>query len=254
MNTPNFDLERFDITIPRDIPFNRHMADHHITLHRKACDHIARLTKGLHAAPVIIDAACGYGNAAAYFCDLGTYMGIDLSQPAIAECHRRHPGLEFRIGDLMDPHVLDGLQPNFIFSCETLEHLPDPGSFLRICHDALERTRKMTGTEGYLICSAPIIRTRDWAPFHLHDYTLTQWRSLLLNAGFRIVEDEAVGFECKIGDFLESGPTGPERKRQARHVVRYILTHPSYWFERLSWWAVRRRFHFICGFFVCRLA
>jgi SAM-dependent methyltransferase len=57
----------------------------------------------------IADVGCGPGHVSGWLAARGaTTVGIDLSPQMIAVARREHPGLEFRVGDLLDLPAADG--------------------------------------------------------------------------------------------------------------------------------------------------
>lgn len=249
----DFDVERFDARLETDNPCDRLFAELHMEFYRRTRRFILGMPKRPGPPVAIIDAGCGLGNLAPHLQDLGRYIGVDRSSETIAECRTRYPEAQFQIGDLTDEHVFDDLEPKYITSFEFLEHLPDPDRFLRSCYTTLKRHTQRTETAGFLICSAPVLKTRDWTPFHLHDRTFDQWKSAITATGFTILSEDRIGFECDFRDFADSGPKGERRRQQIRHITRYLFTHPSYWPERLYWWALKGRFRAQSGFFIAKI-
>lgn len=57
----------------------------------------------------VADIGCGPGHIAAYLASRGAdTIGVDLSPGMIAEASRRHPGLVFRVGSMLDLPIPDG--------------------------------------------------------------------------------------------------------------------------------------------------
>ncbi|WP_231115966.1 class I SAM-dependent methyltransferase [Motilibacter rhizosphaerae] len=56
----------------------------------------------------LADVGCGPGHVAAHLAALGApVVGVDLSPAMVAEARRRHPGLSFAVGSLLDLAVAD---------------------------------------------------------------------------------------------------------------------------------------------------
>jgi SAM-dependent methyltransferase len=60
----------------------------------------------------ILDLGCGTGRLLASLRP-ARGVGVDLSPKMVGEARRRHPDLEFHVGDIEDPEVLDALPGPF---------------------------------------------------------------------------------------------------------------------------------------------
>ena len=101
----------------------------------------------------VLDAACGVGFGANYLANNGVekIIAIDRNDAALklAQENFAHPAISFLKDDchtLMNASAFGTF--NAIVSIETLEHLPDPQSFISRCFSLLE-------TGGLLIVSTP---------------------------------------------------------------------------------------------------
>jgi cyclopropane fatty-acyl-phospholipid synthase-like methyltransferase len=112
----------------------------------------------LRPGDVVVDAACGIGYGALILDahrDV-TYYGVDrdTSVVAVEEDERR----KFIEADLQT------WQPSFEFDVavgfETIEHLEDYRTYL----DWVRRARR------YILLSVPIVPTKEWNVFHVHDF------------------------------------------------------------------------------------
>lgn len=87
----------------------------------------------------ILDLGCGTGRLLASLRP-ARGVGVDLSPLMVDEARRRHPDLEFHVGDLEDPAVLDALPGPFdvILLSDTVGSLEDCATALsqlhRLCH------------------------------------------------------------------------------------------------------------------------
>jgi 2-polyprenyl-3-methyl-5-hydroxy-6-metoxy-1,4-benzoquinol methylase len=133
------------------------------------------------AQGVIADVACGsgYGSnflATGNFSPISRLLAIDNDTTAIhyANQHYVNPVIQFILADacLYRPDKL----LNTVISLETIEHLQDPVSFVK--HWA-----SFLSSGGRFIASAPITPSMDANPFHLHDFTLSTFKKLFLDAG-----------------------------------------------------------------------
>ena len=72
---------------------------------KKPLDRVAidRFVDRLGGRGAILDLGCGPGEVTAYLHRLGlSVCGVDLSPQMLAEARRLHPGVEFRVGDMLD--------------------------------------------------------------------------------------------------------------------------------------------------------
>ncbi len=87
----------------------------------------------------ILDLGCGTGRLLAELRP-SRGVGVDLSPRMVEEARRRHPDLEFHVGDIEDPAVLDALSGPFdvILLSDTVGSLEDCATALgqlhRLCH------------------------------------------------------------------------------------------------------------------------
>lgn len=99
----------------------------------------------------VLDVGCGNGAMAGRLLDLGCdVVGIDLSEQGIRIAREQYPRGRFEVM-MADSDILDhlGEEPfDVVISTEVVEHLYDPGSYLRGCYGALR-------FGGRFICSTP---------------------------------------------------------------------------------------------------
>jgi ubiquinone/menaquinone biosynthesis C-methylase UbiE len=83
----------------------------------------------------VLDLGCGTGDLLAALRPLRG-VGIDLSPRMVEEAQRRHPGLDFRVGDVEDENLLEDLDGpfDFIVISDTIGLFDDCDSVLRSLH------------------------------------------------------------------------------------------------------------------------
>ncbi|MEN6344935.1 MAG: class I SAM-dependent methyltransferase [Armatimonadia bacterium] len=127
----------------------------------------------------VVDCASGAGYGASILAQRGaeSVLGIDLD-PATVGYAQKHYGrsgtLRFVQGDALALGSLLVEPPDCVVSFETLEHLPEAGSFLDGVREVLMPRR------GTLFLSCPIASAMDGDnPYHLHDFTPEAFASLV---------------------------------------------------------------------------
>nr|VFJ94294.1 MAG: Methyltransferase domain-containing protein [Candidatus Kentron sp. H]VFJ94838.1 MAG: Methyltransferase domain-containing protein [Candidatus Kentron sp. H]VFK01303.1 MAG: Methyltransferase domain-containing protein [Candidatus Kentron sp. H] len=135
----------------------------------------------------VLDLACGVGYGSAILREHGDVeyiLGVDLDHQAIE--HAREffaaEGVEFRCGDIAKiTETADA-----IISFETIEHLVAPKPFLRRSRELLDETDSMLLVSTPNQLSMPFIPER--YPFHQRHYTPDEFRSLLAECGFKVLD------------------------------------------------------------------
>lgn len=177
----------------------------------------------LHAVGArILDIACGVG--------YGTYMlasahpnaevtGVDLSTEAIKYANRRYrlPNIRFVVADAQQ--FSSGDRFSSVVSLETIEHLPDPASFIgRVA-------QTLVAAGGTFIGSVPVTPSVDANPHHLTDFTSRSFRKLLRENGFR---EFAAHEQVQPYNPLAVARRTEERMQNMRdNLLRYYAAHPG---------------------------
>lgn len=132
----------------------------------------------------ILDVACGQGEGSRQLAETGNkVLGVDLSSEYIenAKKHFPNPNILFKVADALtfkSPRQFDA-----ITSMHTLEHLPDPLKFLKLCHSNLK-------ADGKLFLEVPILLPKPLGeplyPFHDKEFSVKELEELLKKAKFKV--------------------------------------------------------------------
>ena len=132
-----------------------------------------RFAEARAAGRTVLDAGCGEGYGAARLARVAArVVGIDRPEAVrVAAARYAAPNLEFRPQDL---ERLDAIADRFdlVVSFQVIEHLPDPGAFLR----GLVR---LVAPAGELIVTTPNrLMSVTENPYHLREWTAAELRAL----------------------------------------------------------------------------
>jgi len=143
------------------------------------CIRYHRASEFIRPGDRVLDVACGlgYGSHILYHASPAqSVIGVDLSDFAVAYA-QAHYGqadrIDFRVGDAQALSAIADHSIDFITAFETIEHVPEPETYLR-------ELRRVLKPAGRLMVCAP----NDWSdetgkdpnPHHLHVYTWTRLR------------------------------------------------------------------------------
>lgn len=155
-------------------------------------DHVGRYkfaSKYIKSGTKILDIACGVGYGSNLIAGLNPdikVVGVDIEENAIAYAkkHYAHENVEYKIGNAEKPEFPDD-QFDTIISFETLEHLPNPDSFIKNANRILK-------TEGSFIFSSPNEKTlpfqKEKFPFHQKHFTVEEVKEKLDENDFNLLE------------------------------------------------------------------
>jgi len=240
MEAKKFDVERFNVEDIYENVFLNLMKQEHLFRYN-----IARnfLTNTFNKQITTLDAACGNGYGYRYLGDLGKYIGSDVSHKALSQASKSFPMADYRQVDFAKEDLSQIFTSvDAIVSFETVEHLPNPEEFCKACY------RILKNSNGYLIFSAPVVLTKDFDRYHLHDRTASQWRQMAEKAGFSIIQEKPLGFTVDFKSFATSTPNNPE---QAQYLIRFLLRNPRYLFLRIWQWGILRKFIWKDRIYIC---
>ena len=175
----------------------------------------------LRDAKSILDIACGVGYGSRLLKDslaaAVLVTGVDCSKEAIeyANAHYAWPGLTFRVGDAL---TFGGGPFDAVVSLETIEHLPDPQSFIH------RVTTRLLRPGGIFIASVPVTPSMDANPHHRHDFTAHSFRKLL--ASHSLIEFDRL-YQVQPYSPVAVITKSEERMRSMRpNILAYYRRHP----------------------------
>ena len=143
---------------------------------------VAALARGAR----VLDAGCGTGYGSALLAEGGArrVVGVDIDRRTIRYARRRHPSIEFRVGDIerldLPPDSFD-----LVVASNAAEHLHDPARFVR-------GMREVLSADGTLIVAVPPIYTshdRDVhgaIHYHRSNLTIDEWVAAFERGGFAV--------------------------------------------------------------------
>lgn len=162
---------------------------------RRSDAHLVRYhlaTNYIRPGDTILDCACGlgYGSYILYQCSNAIkVLGIDLSPDSIQYATANYgipDAVEYQVGDAQNLAQLPDNSVDFITSFETIEHLPDPLSYL-------SELARVLRPSGRILISVPnewaIDPERAYPPYHCQEYTWDRFQQevgehFLLDKGF----------------------------------------------------------------------
>lgn len=216
-------LERIvpDELDPQD-PFDTATLELHRKRYQFAIDH---LDPGR-----LLDIACGAGYGAYQMISSekladSRCTAVDISPAAIAYARSRyaHPFLQFICTDSMkftDIFLYDG-----VVSLETIEHLPDPVSFISKLIDLLK-------PGGMLIVSAPVTLSTDGNPYHLFDFSQRGFRKL-----FSPYACKEIAHLIQVQPYALKDIFGSRKNRRILPkrggLWKFYMCHPGVFFSRI---------------------
>jgi SAM-dependent methyltransferase len=215
-------LERL---IPAELRAGDATGQETLKLHVERYEFAARLL----APGRVLDCACGVGYGTRILADRATSevsaVGVDLSPAAIdyAREHYAGPRVRFVESDAMEFSDSEGFDT--IVSIETIEHLPDPVSFV-------DRMIAALRPGGVFVASVPVTPSVDANPHHLHDFTERSFQRLFARHDLleitRLTQDQPFALGAVV--------TRSEARMQQvrRNLPAYYLSHPTHLFRRLA--------------------
>ena len=213
-----FDGERAIPEHMQDTAVVRDQLENHIDRYRLA----GRCMRGLR----VLDAACGvgYGTALLRSYTEREVVGVDNHLGALEYARQRYavPGVSFRQADLntfaCETGVFDA-----VVCFETIEHLVDPPRFV-------ERVWNLLPPGGVFAVSTPVTPMLAEDPFHLHEWTATEFRALIAGGCFETIDELLADYSWSGPEMVRTGMRHPDTvhwrhiaKRPLRMVAKMII-------------------------------
>ena len=153
-------------------------------------------------------------------------IGADRNEDIIkyASSRYNHPNIHFTVSDDLQIVSRVPLLSNII-CLETIEHLPDPKTFI-------ERISSKLINGGRFIASVPVTFSKDANPYHLHDFTIREFKSLFPQNQFR-----QIGELLQVQHFSLRSIFLKKEKRMTtmrKNLIGYYLSHPLLLAKRLA--------------------
>jgi 2-polyprenyl-3-methyl-5-hydroxy-6-metoxy-1,4-benzoquinol methylase len=139
--------------------------------HLAAYDYASTLVVGKR----VMDAGCGEGWGTQRLADhAASVLGVDYSDVAVAACRSKwdKANLDFKQVDLTEAPGA-GQQFDVVLNFQVLEHIDDPGPFLR-------GLRSRVADDGLLMLTTPnLLMSFSENPYHVREYTAEELQALL---------------------------------------------------------------------------
>jgi len=185
---------------------------------------------GKHLLPgAVADIACGVGYGSSllikeYGDKISNISAVDNDAASIdfAKTKYQHPKISFIHEDATRFRAKYALQN--VVSLETIEHLPDPVSFIKHISAQL-----VSG--GRFITSVPITPSMDANPYHLHDFTSSGFRKMFQAQGFK--ELNSFVQVQKFNPFALADKKEERTKDLRKNIIGYYIKNPYKFFLRL---------------------
>ncbi len=160
----------------------------------------------------VLDGGCGQGHFARFYraeFPLASYVGLDISDRAVAFLQRTIPDAEFRVGDLAAPadDDQDGRTFDVVQSMEVLHLIQDDSAMVR----ALANLARLMAPGGALLVTAALPERTEQRSDYLRYRSRQFWNAAINSLSLRVADRRPMYY------WLPSG--GPANK-----YVRYGLT------------------------------
>ncbi len=181
---------------------------------------------------VILDAACGLGYGSAMLARQFPHarvIGVDISEYAINYARANFagvlPNLEFHLADACNLSMIPEGTVDLVISFETIEHVPDPGLFLRGAVQRMKAGATFIGSIPNLWLDET---GKDPNPWHFHVFDLPKFYQLM--AGF-----------LHVSHVYRENAGGHLRNTSSRPDLRAVQLPVTDQLEEAEWWIIAAR-------------
>lgn len=145
----------------------------------------------LNKSARILEVGCGNGFMLKALCDRG-YKNVFGIEPSIDAVQRSDAAVKDRITpDVLKPGIFPESTFDLIFCFQTFDHIQDPNSFLRLCHQLLAQKGSIL-IFNHDIDSLPVRILREYSPVidieHTYFYSGETLKKILEIDKFRIIK------------------------------------------------------------------
>jgi SAM-dependent methyltransferase len=166
--------------------------------------HQVMIHTGLAAGPediTVLDTGAGYGELYALLHRarkakdaILRYVGVDIDKDKQIIARQLRPGIDYRIGDVLDLSEYKSYEINCVVSGDVLEHfsLADGMKYLSNMTDLLD-----PGGTVVISFATPLSRLHRQNPFHLHEWTIPDLKLAMGPLGVNCVDAFYIGVPSK---------------------------------------------------------
>ena len=149
----------------------------------------------LRAGGAVLDLGCGAGRLANWMSGrIGSYIGIDASEPMIKVAREKYPELTFLVGDILGFEAPDSSLDLILLAGNVLDFLHP----IERRSALLERCFRWIRPGGFVVGSSHLTHARQLRGFYTEDYHGSPIHQFRSSAGEMISEVEAYGFEIAL--------------------------------------------------------
>ncbi len=152
-------------------------------------------------APLVLDAGCGQGYFAAFYREqypAARYVGLDISERAVAHLRRTEPWAEFHVANLCDWRDPGGRRFDVVQSIDVMYLILDD----ELVRQAVANLASHLTPEGSLIVNAALPAATEQRSDYLRYRSRRFWEDLLKGLGLQIVAERPMYYWLPAG-----GPT-----------------------------------------------
>jgi len=172
----------------------------------------------------VLDAGCGQGHFARVFRDSYTrasYVGVDISERAVAHLRRTFEGVEFHAGDVCGWRDPSGRCFDVVQSFEVVHLILDDASMVK----ALASMAAAMSERGALLVTAPLPDTTVQPSSYLRYRSRSFWEQALARLQLTIAAEQPMYFWL---------PAGGPRNKYARYALARVGPSALYAIDRAA--------------------